>query len=259
MSSIFLSHNHRDKPFVRRFAEDLTRYGHVVWVDEAEIHVGDSLIEKIQKSLHDVDFVAAVISRHSVDSTWVQRELDIASNRELAERRVIVLPLLLHKVEIPTFLTGKLFADFTDDSNYNNALECVLRAIAKHSGAAADFPDFKPPNMRAALATLYDSRCQICGYDSETPGEPCAIQPPTCGGRETLSNYLQLCHRHRQLFLEGMFSIADDCTFLGGVGMELELDPSHRLDSAALRYHQQNIYFLREIDPYTNPAAKPKA
>lgn len=46
MSSIFLSHNSKDKEFVRRLANRLESYGVKVWVDEAEIKVGESLIKK---------------------------------------------------------------------------------------------------------------------------------------------------------------------------------------------------------------------
>ena len=46
MGSIFLSHNSADKPFVRKLAADLRRNGFYAWVDEAEIKLGDSLIEK---------------------------------------------------------------------------------------------------------------------------------------------------------------------------------------------------------------------
>ena len=51
MSSIFLSHNSKDKPFVRKLADDLRKKGHYVWVDEAEIKVGDSLIGKLRREL----------------------------------------------------------------------------------------------------------------------------------------------------------------------------------------------------------------
>lgn len=49
--SIFLSHNVADKPFVRRIARDLDNQGVRCWVDEAEIKVGDSLIEKIRQGI----------------------------------------------------------------------------------------------------------------------------------------------------------------------------------------------------------------
>ena len=41
MTKIFLSHNHRDKEFVRELAGYLRQYGIEAWVDEAEIKIGE--------------------------------------------------------------------------------------------------------------------------------------------------------------------------------------------------------------------------
>ena len=40
--SVFLSHNHNDKPFVRKLARDLENHGVHYWIDEAEMKIGDS-------------------------------------------------------------------------------------------------------------------------------------------------------------------------------------------------------------------------
>lgn len=129
MASVFLSHNSADKPFVRRLAQSLQSHGHVVWLDEAEINIGDSLIGKIREGLDKVDFVAVVLSENSIASEWVQRELDISSNREIAEKRVILLPLLLQKVDLPGFLLGKRYGDFTSEDLYEHSLSEVLKAL----------------------------------------------------------------------------------------------------------------------------------
>lgn len=129
MASVFLSHNSADKPFVRRLATSLQASGHVVWLDEAEINIGDSLVEKIREGLDKVDFVAVVLSQNSIESTWVQRELDISSNREIAEKRVILLPLMLQHVEIPGFLYGKRYGDFTSEDLYEYSLSELLKAL----------------------------------------------------------------------------------------------------------------------------------
>ena len=50
-TSIFLSHNSQDKPFVRELARDLEAHGIRVWLDEAEINVVDSLIEKFSEGI----------------------------------------------------------------------------------------------------------------------------------------------------------------------------------------------------------------
>jgi hypothetical protein len=48
MTSIFLSHNRKDKPKARELATALSKSGARVCIDEAEMRVGDSLAEKIR-------------------------------------------------------------------------------------------------------------------------------------------------------------------------------------------------------------------
>ena len=123
---IFLSHSHADNAFAQRVAKDLRQAGVRVWIDEAEIKVGDSLIERIHDGIDKMDFVAALISAKSVKSPWVQKELDVAMNQEIKGRRIKVLPLLLEKCDLPLFLEGKLYADFTAETNYESGLRKIL-------------------------------------------------------------------------------------------------------------------------------------
>src|SRR5262245_38473753 len=106
MASVFLSHSHADKPFARRLTKDLRAAGHVVWIVERGIEVDDSLIEKIRAGIDHVDYVLALISKTSIQSEWARRELDVASNKEIESKKVIVMPALLHDVEPPGFLKG---------------------------------------------------------------------------------------------------------------------------------------------------------
>jgi len=119
--SIFLSHTWSDKPFVRRLASDLRDAGVSVWIDEAEIQVGDSLIEKIREGFDHVDYVGVVLSPGAIESPWFQKELDVAMNQEIDGRRVKVLPLLHRACDLPSFLAGKLYADFTSEELYPGA------------------------------------------------------------------------------------------------------------------------------------------
>jgi TIR domain len=129
MPYVFLSHSHVDRAFARRLAADLRNAGHSVWIDEAEINIGDSLISKIRGGLDQVDFVCAVLSKASVSSAWVQKELEIASNREIDEKRVVVLPLLIEQVDLPGFIQGKRYGDFRNESNYEDQLKQLLKAL----------------------------------------------------------------------------------------------------------------------------------
>ena len=129
MTSIFLSHSSRDKFFVRKLAERLRSAGIRVWLDEAEINIGDSLTEKIGRAIDEMDFVGVVLSNNSVNSEWVQRELQIAIQRELATKRVVVLPLLIEPVEMPHFLKDKLYADFTTPERFEETFPKLLKAL----------------------------------------------------------------------------------------------------------------------------------
>lgn len=126
---LFLSHTGDDKPFVRRLRDDLLVHGVPVWIDEAEIQIGDSLTEKIAEGIKLSRFIAVILSAKSVDAPWVRKELDIAINAEIDRGEVVVLPLLYERCDIPAFLRGKLYADFTSDEVYAESLERLLRRL----------------------------------------------------------------------------------------------------------------------------------
>lgn len=128
--SIFLSHTSADKPFVRQLREDLLeRNVPKVWIDEAEIMLGDSLLEKIAKGIDQCQYFGIVLSPRSIDSNWVRHELETAMNRQIGGREVVVLPLLYERCELPGFLRGRLYADFTEPNGYENALQLVLERL----------------------------------------------------------------------------------------------------------------------------------
>ena len=111
MSSVFISHSWKDKSIARRIGNSLNAVGVKVWIDEARIKIGDSLIEKIRRGIDEMDFLIALISKNSINSEWVTKELDIAMNQEIRKKHVKVLPVLLDDSHLPGFLEGKLYAD----------------------------------------------------------------------------------------------------------------------------------------------------
>ena len=136
MPSVFLSHSSKDKFFARKIAETLSSYGVTVWIDEAEIKIGDSFLDKISKAIDAVDYVAVLLSHNSVQSKWVQKELQIAMTKEIGEKTVIVLPILIEQCPLPPYLSDKLYADFTNAENFEASLSKLLHAlgVAKPTG-----------------------------------------------------------------------------------------------------------------------------
>jgi len=73
------------------------------------------------------------MSKLSVQSEWCKKELYAGLMRELEEKAVIVIPVLLEKCEIPMFLKEKKYADFTQDFDFG--LKCIVDGIANITNA----------------------------------------------------------------------------------------------------------------------------
>jgi len=59
----------------------------------------------------------------------VKKELDVAMNREITSGEVVVLPLLYEPCELPEFLKGKMYADFSKPEEYEAMLAKLLRRL----------------------------------------------------------------------------------------------------------------------------------
>ena len=126
--AVFISYSHNDKAFVDELAAHLVKNRARVWVDRWELKVGDSIIQRIQSAITEADALIVVLSKAAVESEWCKKELSAGLIRELEEKRVVVLPVLLEECEIPLFLKDKLYADFRLE--FGEGLRTTLEAIA---------------------------------------------------------------------------------------------------------------------------------
>lgn len=115
MSSVFLSHNRIDKPFVEKLAKDLKRIGIKVWFDKWEIGVGESLMWKVNEGIRENEYLAVVMSPEALASEWVKSELSAAWMKQMKSKKVFILPILYRDCEIPLLLADKKYADFRSD------------------------------------------------------------------------------------------------------------------------------------------------
>lgn len=159
MLKVFLSHSSKDKAFTRKLASRLGEYDIKFWLNEAEINIGDSLMLRISSAIEETDYIAVILSHESVNSRWVQVELQMAMNRELSDNQIRVLPILIEKCEIPMFLRDKLYADFTDSQSFNAPFTQILRAL----GVEKSLEEVSKP----AITPLVSSKKKI----KETPEE----------------------------------------------------------------------------------------
>jgi len=127
MPTVFLSHSSRDKDAARRIAVDLSMSNIKVWFDEWQIAVGESISQNISRGLEDSAFVVVLLSAHSVESGWVQKEWMSRIGEEAQSKDVAILPVVVNDCTIPILLRDKRHADIRD--NYDNALRELIASI----------------------------------------------------------------------------------------------------------------------------------
>ncbi len=138
MSSIFICHSSTDKPFVRTLKSRLSSYDVAVWVDEDEIRGGDSLIGTISDAIEKMEYLGIVLSPNAVRSKWVKEELELALTNQISDRHIRVVPPLLRQCELPSFLKGKMYIDFSEWSRHRknkaDALHEPIQALVRAIG-----------------------------------------------------------------------------------------------------------------------------
>lgn len=129
MARVFLSYSHADQDVARQIATWLRATGASVWIDDVEIGVGESLLNRIAAGIQDSDFVVSLLSRTSVESSWVRKELSLAQTKGINSHQVVVLPVRIDDCDVPFELSDVFCADLSDKSKLHAEMERVARSI----------------------------------------------------------------------------------------------------------------------------------
>lgn len=123
---VFLSHASADKPTVRAIAKALADSQIEVWLDEADIKVGESIPEGITSGLVGSDLLLLAFSRQALESRWVKRELHAFYMMAMSSGKPIV-PCRLDDSDPPALLADIKYADFRDD--FTVGMTALLGAV----------------------------------------------------------------------------------------------------------------------------------
>ena len=107
--SVFVSYSHADKEFARKLTKYPESVERKLWIDEAELRVGDSLVSRIAAAIDQARFLAAILSPTSV--ALDKEELQQALTMQIGGKPLTVLPVLLADCELPGFLRTRLYVD----------------------------------------------------------------------------------------------------------------------------------------------------
>jgi hypothetical protein len=134
VTSAFISYAHEDEEFMLALVEPLRDQGLDIRYDKVVLRVGDSLIERLADEIADGDFLIAIVSPGSVQSSWCQRELAIAETQGISGRRVKVLPVKFRGATMPPVLEGIFYMDADQNSVEGVALKLAEDMRARLGG-----------------------------------------------------------------------------------------------------------------------------
>ncbi len=91
----FISFAGNDRNFVDKISDDLQREGIRCWIAPEEMKMGDAIRQEVDQLIRIQDKLLVVLSKFSIESAWIQKELQAALAEERNQNRPVLFPLRL--------------------------------------------------------------------------------------------------------------------------------------------------------------------
>ena len=137
--SCFISYSSKDQEFAERLHGDLQAQGVRCWFAAEDLKIGDKFRSRIHESIRLYDKLLVVLSRNSIQSPWVEDEVESVLARERRENREVLFPIRLDDTVMETqeawaesLREIRYIGDFREWRNhksYKKAFERLLRDL----------------------------------------------------------------------------------------------------------------------------------
>jgi hypothetical protein len=145
--SCFLSHSTSDHNFCSRLYSDLRRVDIHCWYAPEDLKIGEKFRARIEDSINRHDKVLLVLSEHSINSPWVESEVEAALEKERLTGATVLFPLRLDNAVMKTAQAWAAeirrtrhigdFSDWQDEQSYRRALDRLYRDLSPPRNAAS--------------------------------------------------------------------------------------------------------------------------
>jgi hypothetical protein len=137
--SCFISYSHRNDDFAKRLHNDLQAKGVRCWFAPHDMKIGDKIRPTIDDSIRLHDKLLLILSEHSVQSDWVEHEVEHALDLEGDRKKTSLFPVRIDNaiMESKTGWAGNVkrqrhIGDFTQwkqHDAYQSAFDHLLRDL----------------------------------------------------------------------------------------------------------------------------------
>ena len=141
----FISYSSDDHSFADHLYADLQSKGVRCWFAPEDMRIGDHIHARIDESIKRYDKLLLVLSEHALASTWVEREVATALEKEQQQGQRVLFPIRLDDTVMQTsqawaadIRRRKHIGDFTkwkQHDDYQQALDRLLRDLKAEENA----------------------------------------------------------------------------------------------------------------------------
>ena len=124
---VFLAYSFKDQEFVKRLSNDIKKGDINTWIASEKIKPGDKWQQKINEGIRTSEYLLAIITKSSLESKQTQKEFQFALKREDVGQWPQVIPILRDDVDVPAYISDKVYIDFRKD--YEHGLEKTFSVL----------------------------------------------------------------------------------------------------------------------------------
>jgi hypothetical protein len=149
--SCFISYSSKDEDFAQRLHADLQAKNVRCWFAPEHLKIGDKFRMRIDEAVRSYDKLLLVLSRSSVRSAWVEKEVETAFEKERRQdNKPVLFPIRLDDAVMKTDQAWAAdirhtrhigdFRAWKDHDAFKKAFARLLRDLKAEKSSAADAP-----------------------------------------------------------------------------------------------------------------------
>lgn len=151
--SCFISYSSKDQGFADRIYSDLQDNGVRCWFAPEDLKIGDKFRQRIDDAIRLHDKLLVVLSEASVNSGWVEEEVQAALAREKKESKLVLFPVRLDDAVLNTDKAWAAtlqrmrhigdFSNWKDHNSYQKSFQRLLRDLQGNREKAQSAADIE--------------------------------------------------------------------------------------------------------------------
>jgi hypothetical protein len=141
LASCFISHSSKDEEFVLKLYNRLQNKGIRCWYAPKDLNIGDKIRDEIESAISEYEKILIILSKDSVDSYWVEDEVETAIEKEKISKKGKLIPISLDRLifDLDKSWLNKIkrtrqigdFTDWKNEEKFKNSFESLITALTK--------------------------------------------------------------------------------------------------------------------------------